>query len=169
MAALELREQVFVDGKIKDFESIRYLLAGEVRTRKLAGVAAAIHIPLNLVRMQNIQIPSGLANDAIKEEIKLQLEKDFPGLSDSLAIDFNVEKAEISGYSNVHFVATREEYISQYVSCINATGLKVKIVDVDVYALKRLANHHFMQQIQAENRSDFLLACSLAMREAPKW
>lgn len=179
MAALRLQEQVFVEGKIRDFEPIRWLLNEEVKKRKLAGIATAIQIPANLVRLQTIQIPSGLSRDAIKEEIKLQLEKDFPGLSDSLAIDFSIERAEMAGYSSVHFVVTREEYISQYVSCINATGLIVKIVDVDIYALKRLSTHHpfsritfsrqLLQQMEFANLTDFQMAGSLAMREVPKW
>lgn len=179
MVALELPENVFMDGKIRQFEMIERLLKEHVIKMKLRGLATAIHIPVNLIREQTIQIPSELSPVAIQQEIKMQLEKDFPGLNDALAMDFIVEKAELAGYANIHFVVTREEYISQYVSCINSTGLTVKIVDVDTYALKRLViphpfssisfSSHLLEQNAAENMEKYLLACSLAMREVPKW
>src|SRR5437870_11520006 len=96
MATVALPSSVFVDGKIKQFEIIADLLKEQVIKMKLGGMAVAIQIPLNLVREQTMQVPSGLTTHAICEEIKLQIEKDFPGLNDALAIDFSTEKIEPS-------------------------------------------------------------------------
>jgi len=166
-----LPEAVFVDGKIMEWELIRQVVSQLVNKMGLTGMAAAIHIPAREVHMQKIQIPRGMSDYAIEEEIKMQIKRDFPGLSHSLFIDFSVEKLQQSPYLQVSFAAAREEYISQYVNCIHSSGLKVKVVDVDVYALERgqAINSFSSQHIKPENFPDFFMACGLAMREVPKW
>lgn len=166
---LSLAEDVFFDGKIHLFEAIRQLLQAEVKNRELYGMATAIQIPLNLVHVQLVQIPFGLSPMAIQTEVNMQLKKDFPELSDSLAVDFNVER--VGDYANVHIVVTRKAYLAEYVACINATGLMVKIIDVDSYILERLTKMHLtdLQDEQPGMSNDFLLAYGLAMREVPKW
>lgn len=133
-----LPEGLFNEGKIKHWEIIREKLANIVHQLNIKGMIAAVVIPAGLVRMQQIHVPYGLPEIAIEAEIKVQLEKDFPGFSDTLLIDFNIVNMKESGYSGIFFVATRQEYVSQYVDCIRSAGLSVKIVDVDVYALKRV-------------------------------
>ena len=137
-AIVEMPDKVFADGKIKDWDKLRLVLANSVREHKLTGIATAINLPTNLVRIQHIKIPTGIPDAAVEEEIKVQVERDFPGLGDSLYIDFSITSAEESGYSDVFSVVTRQEYVSQYIQCINSIGLKTKIVDVDGYALKRI-------------------------------
>lgn len=138
--SVKMPDEAFSDGKIRNWDAIHLHVSALVKKMALTGMVTAINLPANQVRMQHMQVPYGLSDAAIAQEIKMQLEKDFPGLSDSLNIDFNVVTPKYAGYSEVMFVVTREEYVSQYVACINAAGLKVKVVDVDVYALKRLFN-----------------------------
>lgn len=137
-AITRLPDGVFNEGRIKRWEVVQEKLTETVRQLDIAGMMTAILLPASLVRMQQIQIPYGLPEAAIEAEIKVQLERDFPGFTDSLLMDFHVANAEESGYADVFFVVTRQEYVSQYVDCINAAGLSVKIVDVDVHALKRV-------------------------------
>lgn len=145
-AIIKMPDEIFADSKIRNWDGLRQVLAESVQELDLTGAATAINLPVNLVRMQRIQVPIGISDVAIMDEIKIQLERDFPGLGDSLSIDFKIIHPSEPGYLQVFFVVTRQEYVSQYVNCINSTGLKVKIVDVDVYALKRIFNivpsHH---------------------------
>lgn len=129
--ARKLPASSFQDGKIRNWEHIRSVLRGIVQESGWQGMAVAIQLPGNLVRMQKMRIPEGRREQAILQEIKMQVERDF-GVRDELAIDFHVQS------SMVHYVVSRMDYIRQYVDCINASGLKVKRVDVDLYVLRRL-------------------------------
>lgn len=179
MAEWKWAEPVFAAGKTNDFFVIQAVLSEWVNTMEQQGALAAIHIPIKLVRVHTIQLPIGVSHLEIEMEIHLQMERDIPGMHHSLAIDYRVKKANVSGYCDIHYVATREDYIKEYVQCMNATGLSVKIVDVDEYALKRLDKRDpfplirfrdgLLQQAKAYHLPDFLLAISLAMREAPRW
>jgi Tfp pilus assembly PilM family ATPase len=136
-----LPANIFADGKIREWGIVHSVLDDVVREAGWAGMAAAIQLPANLVRMQKMQIPYGMKNDAILDEIKLQVERDFRGMGGALSIDFHVDSCKEAGFSQVYFAVTRQEYVTQYVDCIHAAGLKVKMVDVDLYALKRLFAH----------------------------
>jgi type IV pilus assembly protein PilM len=149
-----LPREAFGDGKINNFERIGSYLEERVKLNNLNGLASVIQIPLNLVRIQQIQLPANMSHDAIREEIKVKLEKDFPGLLDSLLMDYVVETPTASPYSNVYFTVTRKEYVLQYVDCIHAAGLKVKVVDIDLFALKRLFH---LVSLPSENKVDVLI------------
>jgi type IV pilus assembly protein PilM len=169
---LPLPEEIFDGERIRDFERLMSLLATLVQEKKLTGMTAAIHLPANMVRMQQMQIPTGLPDETIREEIHLQIAKDFPGLGDALLLDYHLETLHPSSSSTVYFVVTREDYVLQYVNCMNAAGLKVKIVDVDLYAVQRLGielSPDLKQQMERDNLADYLLALGLAMREVPRW
>jgi Tfp pilus assembly PilM family ATPase len=87
--------------------------------------------------MQHIQLPAGMQDSHIETEIYAQVTRDFPSMTEALCIDFFEAPHKQAGYSDIFFVAVRQEYLWQYVNCVNAAGLKVKIVDIDIYALKR--------------------------------
>jgi Tfp pilus assembly PilM family ATPase len=93
--------------------------------------------------MQSLNLPSGLSSHAVELEIYAYLERNLPGMRETLCIDFVDAPAKTIGYSQVFFAAARQEYLSQYIACVNAAGLQVKIVDVDVYALQRAVSFCF--------------------------
>lgn len=133
----ELAAGIFVDGRIKQWDKFGAILTELVQMYGLTGTAASICLPVNLVRMQRLQLPQGLTDVLIEAEIKNQIERDFPGMTESLCIDFNISARNDGENVDVFFVVSRKEYIRQCVSVINSAGLKVKIVDIDVCALTR--------------------------------
>jgi Tfp pilus assembly PilM family ATPase len=132
-----LPSDVFVEGKIRRWEVLCSLLSEIVQVQGMRGLAAAITLPVNLVRMQSIILPSGLSDVAIEAEIYARVERDLPGMTEALCIDFTESQQKNTGYSTVFFTAVRQAYLSHYVECVNASGLKVKIADVDIYSLSR--------------------------------
>jgi Tfp pilus assembly PilM family ATPase len=135
-----LPEGAVTEGKIRDWDSIGTVLNHLVENLGLAGLGAAICLPVNLVRMQHIYLPSGISDAEIEMEIRAQVERDFPGMNATLCMDFDVVKPKQGRDWKVFFVVSREEYVSHYVKCINSTELNIKIVDVDVLALQRILN-----------------------------
>ncbi len=129
---------IFADGKIKDWDGLHAVLAAEVAGLGLKGMTAAIQLPAHLVRMQKRVLPFGLSSLAIESEIHRQLQRDLPGMSEALAIDFNELPQENDDEVAVLFFAARFAYVAQYVACVRKAGLNVKIVDVDLFALLRV-------------------------------
>jgi Tfp pilus assembly PilM family ATPase len=154
---IKLPETVFVDGKIKQWQELSLALRAGVEELACMNMAAAFSLPANLTRMQCLQVPVGISHAAIEEEIKVQVERDLPGLRDSLYIDFCISPSALAGYTNVFFVVTRQEYVSQYVDCLNATGLKVKIVDVDIFALKRILHFSSVKSLIMKSNKHLLI------------
>jgi Tfp pilus assembly PilM family ATPase len=125
---------VFSEGKIKRWDRVGMVLEEMVHQYNLGGMPAVITLPANLVRMQRLVIPLGLSAEAIKGEIETHIQKEWPGVTEALNIDF----IYLEGKQNIFFAAVRQEYVTQYMACVNAAGLSTKMADVDVYALKRV-------------------------------
>lgn len=132
-----LSADIFVEGKIKNWELLHSELSDLVYSLGLAGRAVALGLPANRVRVKHMTIPAGLSCQEIETSIHLQLRHDLPGLTDVLSVDFTETKQKDGSYSDLFFVATRQEYLSLYINYITLSGLKVKIIDVDVYAIVR--------------------------------
>jgi Tfp pilus assembly PilM family ATPase len=133
---------LFDQGKIRHWETLKLILHGLVQQCGLRGIAAAIHMPATQVRTRQIQLPEGLPDAEIEAEIHAQIQRDLPGMSEALCMDFVVLQAG-EGYVNVFSAAARQEYLMNYVHCVNASGLRVKIVDVDTHALVRAVNYAY--------------------------
>jgi type IV pilus assembly protein PilM len=136
IAKVMLPNSIFTDGKIKNWRALQTVMTEQVRVLGLKG-AAAVTLPANLVRMQRLSLPTGLSDTAIQEEITAQVQRDLPGVVEALSIDYTAVATAQAPYADVYFAAARQDYVSQLVQCVNQTGLQVKIVDVDIYALKR--------------------------------
>lgn len=132
-----LPAHIFNHGKIEHFEVLSGLVAKIVTHLKLRGLAAAISLPANLVRMHEIQVPQGLSEAQIEAEIYASLQQELIGMPEALYFDYT-EKHDTHGFSKIVFAATRQAYLSQFIQCVNAAGLVVKIVDVESYALQRI-------------------------------
>lgn len=164
-----LPNDVFAEGKIKNWELLRSILVDLVNIHQLNGMPTAISLPVNLVRIHQMQMPHGLSEAEIEIELFSYIHNHLPGLTDSLSIDFVSLPQKQADYNEIFFAATRKEYLSSYIDCVNAAGLKVKIVDVDIYALKRAISQEQQNRVNGLIQDQFLLACGLAMREVPKW
>jgi type IV pilus assembly protein PilM len=129
-------EDAVKNGKIYSWEQVTIQLSDLVKNRVLSG-RAAIAIPANLVRMKNILLPIGLSDTEITAEIEAHVLQDLSGVKEALCIDYVSAVRNEIGYVDVFFVAMKREVLSHYVTCVNASGLQAKIVDVDIYALTR--------------------------------
>lgn len=141
LMAKELPKDTFCEGKIKSWDRMSSILTELIETMGLKNSLAAIGLSSNLVIMQQITLPKGLTHEEIEAEIDACLHRDLPGLQGELSIDFNELSSSHTADAEFFFAATRQEYLSQFIACINASGLQVKIVDVDIYALKRIIFH----------------------------
>lgn len=166
---------IFSEDRVINWEYLGIQLTDFVLKHGLNGLKTAISVPSSLVRMQVIELPEGLTEAAMEAEIYLQLQRDLPGMRDVLHIDYTVLSRR-AGVGEVLFAAVRQGYLSQFIDCVDAAGLRVKKVDVDVLALKRAIKTQFntlhtetQTVLAALNQAEFLQAYGLAMCEAPPW
>lgn len=143
----QLKNILSPDGKIKSWEDLRLALAQLVTDLGIKGMPAAISLPANLVHMQHIQLPDHLLDVDIAAEISAQMQRDLPGMTDELYIDFIKYPSNQKEQIEVFFAATRKEYVMSYADCINQSGLKIKVVDIDVYALMRAIHFELDEKI----------------------
>jgi type IV pilus assembly protein PilM len=136
-AKLSLPQGLFSEGKINDWQLLTSLLAEQVENLGWQNLPTVIGLPAHLVRMQRLSLPAGLSAAEIEADIFLQLQQEMPGLSEPLAIDFSFLSAKEPDVLEVLYTAVREHYLAAYLQCLAVSGLNVKIVDVDCYALKR--------------------------------
>lgn len=130
---------IFTAGRIQRWEVLGSVLVEWFEELGIRQHVVAISLPMNVVRVQQISLSASLQDAEIEAAIFSHLQRDMPGLNEPLMIDFNV-LGKKQGQVTVLFMAVREAYLTNYVECLQAIGLKVKIVDVDVYALMRLVN-----------------------------
>lgn len=135
----DLPADIFAEGKITAFESLEAALGKLVQSECLQDTRVVVCVTANQVKMQKIPLPRGLSDVDIEAEISTQVYRALPGKSDALAIDFKVEAVDLEESVHVFFAAARKDYIQRYRRCIDGAGLRVAMVDVDIFALLRAA------------------------------
>ena len=136
-ACIPLPNTLFAEGQITQWDALQDILHDVVNRLRLTGKSAAIHLPSNLVRIQQMELPLGMKEAAIQHEISMKLSRDFQGIDDQLIMDFDVLVQSENKTLQVYYAITRKEYVSRYVDCVKLSGLKIKKVDVDLFALRR--------------------------------
>lgn len=133
-------------GKIYRWQFLENLLIELIAQQKLTG-EVAISLPLHLVRMQHITLPSGLSDAEIEAEIHMLMRRKMSHLAENIYIDFIKTIQPDKRYTDIFFIATRQDYLMKLVACIQSAGLTVTAVDVDVYALKRTLHFKLNNEI----------------------
>ena len=128
---------VMSEGKILQGQRITSLVAEWTRLLNWEGLATVIVLPASAVHRQHITLSLNLPEQAYTKEIEAHVRRDLFGLQDALAIDYTLLSATIQE-RDVLVSVTRQDDLTKYITCIEEAGLKVKIADMDLYALMRL-------------------------------
>jgi len=146
-------QTIFVESKIKYWDTLVTILAKLVDQLKIRDRPVAIHLPVHFVKMGYLQLPLGLSDEQIKTEIYAQAKHDWQNKED-LSLDFSQQTLTHAACSEILFVTANREYLSQYIQCVCSAGLRVQVVDVDIYALIRVLQYTdgllFEQNVQRE-------------------
>lgn len=142
-----LGKNVFSDGKITAFAELKKQLLDVVKSEGLQGVRAAVCVPASQVKMQRMTLPKGLSAQDIEAEISMQAHRLLPVKTENLALDYRVSDAGQPQEIDVFFAAARKDYIDDFQSCLHAAGLKVTMIDVDIFALLRAARYALCDEI----------------------
>jgi type IV pilus assembly protein PilM len=158
------------DGVIRDWEALLVELSAWVRERGVIGSKTAIALPLQQVKRQTLRLPEHLQDEEIEAEVRDCLERETYIAAESYAVDF-ARLAVEDGMLVVAFAAVARAYLDRYVQCVEAAGLRVKVVDIDTDAVARAeATLSRCDQVFRESVDiSYYRALGLALREVPLW
>jgi type IV pilus assembly protein PilM len=129
-----------VDGKIRQFDSVQTVVNQLVKETGTRGCKTVIALPANSVISKRIKLSSALSPVECEMEIAANVQKYFPGMTDELCFDFTLLNSVDKSQHEILLVASRQEQLNTYVAVAQASGLKIKKVDVDSHALMRAGN-----------------------------
>jgi len=100
---------------------------------------AAVAVAGSSVITKVIDMPSGLTEDALEEQITIEADQYIPFPLDEVAIDFEIQGQanEDSNVMQVLLAACRKENIELRIEALEQAGLTPKVIDVEAYAIER--------------------------------
>lgn len=137
-ALIPMPAEVFVDGRVKSWLLFDQFLRDLVLAQGLKGAAVVTCLPAQMVRTQKLSFPSSMTGVDLEQAIKMELVRDLSGMADITQHDYSLRSTLDAAYQEVIVTATRQEYVEQLANAFTKAGLKLKILDVDVYALQRV-------------------------------
>jgi len=132
----------FMHGTIKYWDQLTVVLTDMVENMGIKGRSVSLHLPLHLVNMQRLQLPLDVSDAQIALEIHAHMKEQ--GLIEEMFFHdyYRFIKNECS---EILYVAASREYLSRYIECVDQAGLRVKAIDIDVYALLRVIQYVYDQ------------------------
>lgn len=136
---IALPPRAIMDAKIQMIDQVAACLHAEVKRLQLEGMPAVVALPIQSVITKRIQVTKNSINEPKQNEFTENISRHFPGVTQELCYDYAVLPATDILQDQALLVATRSEQLNNYVNAVERSGLLVKIVDVDIYALARAA------------------------------
>ncbi len=144
MAVSALPVGAIVDGKIQQTDIVIAYLKKIIQKAHVHAANVTIAVPMQSIISKKISL-----TEAAAINLGDQINDYFPGVNDVLAYDYiEIDK-------EVWLIATRHDALMLYINMIESAGVKVSIVDVDLYALARAA--HFALSHKVRSYPIFLL------------
>lgn len=145
-------------GRIIEAEMFTHAMADYLAQHGLQNSVGAVCLPLSLGRCHVIDVAAKSPHEVIVAEIQMQLQRDLPGMLAKLTFDYAVCPGQRPGRDDVYYAVTRLEHVHQYIDCLTAAGLRLKVMDLDMYAIQRVLAHFLSQSRQNQQAILFLSA-----------
>lgn len=128
-----------VKDEIKNADVIANSLKELFRQFNVKTKSVALAIPRSAAIIKNITVDSRLTPSEIESRAWIEANRYFPDLVGDINLDFSITgpNAQDATQLDMVLVACRKEHIKPYLEIIRQSGLTVKIVDVNCYALER--------------------------------
>lgn len=136
LGSIPLSQNCIQDGKIVNLDLFATTLKKLVQETKTKGNLAAVAIPAQHVMTKRLQLPNFSHHEEYEAEIHTHFDRYVPGMSGEVCFDYHIMEKDTQ-HSTLQFVATKQDIVDTYRDVINQAGLKLKIIDVDSYAIVR--------------------------------
>lgn len=131
----------FQDGKIQDWQALTRSLQEMLQQLNLKTKNAAISLPAAQVHVCNIEMATSFSDEELDYEIDKYVAAELPWMKEVLCKDYHVKRLHHNDRCLVTVVISRQAYIEQFNDCLRQAQLRLRVVDVDIYALNRLLGH----------------------------
>lgn len=137
-AAVGLPQESVVDKQVINPDAV----SGAIRkTLKIAGTRtrdACVAVGGSGVITKTIQMPAGLQEDELEQQIQLDAEQYIPFPLDEVGLDFHVLGPSTDSKQNIDVLiaACRRDAIENRVAAVELAGLRCRIVDIEAHALE---------------------------------
>ena len=158
--------RIFHDDQIADWALLESELVRFVQLHHLHHHVVAISLPRALVKIHTMTVPASFTDEDIVSEITFYLEHELSLSNETAGFDFNVVKCDRE-QKEVLWVSVAKNDLTPYIQMVEQSGLKVKVVDVDEYALERA--HEATVDSLPPLSPLYTKALGLAMRENSRW
>ena len=128
-----------VEKNIVELEGVGQALQRVVARAKVSVKQAAVAVSGSAVITKSIEMESGLSDDELENQLKIEADQYIPYPLEEVAIDFEVQgpAARSPGRVEVLLAACRKENVEIREAALALAGLTAKVVDVEAYALER--------------------------------
>ena len=148
-------EGIVTEDAINDTEAVgaclRRLLAKAHTSLKFGAVAVSNSSTI----IKSVKMPAALTEDELESQIMVEASDYIPYPIDEVALDFEVQGLDPQNAERVDVLvaACRKDRVECHDELLEMAGLKVKVVDIDVYAIERAYQHLIEPQIGASERN----------------
>lgn len=138
-AVRPLPPNAVVEKNINEVEPVADVLRNLIVQSKTKLKNAAVAVAGSAVITKMIEMPAGLSDDALENQITLEADQYIPYPLEEVALDFEVQGASESneGQLDVLLAACRREHVDLRVEVLSLAGLDAKVIDVEAYTMER--------------------------------
>ncbi len=151
---IALAANAIVDGKIQQVDEVQMALLTLIQKTKVGKCTTVIGLPANCMISKRVQLPANLTPIELETELTSHLSNYFPGIKELLFYDYMKLLSKDSRNDSIFVVAARGDQVMNYVNVVQSVGLKVAIVDIDLYALMRAVQFAIRKEVK---QSSFIL------------
>lgn len=133
LPANAVTDKQVTDPKVVGEAVMRAISRAGTRTKNAAVAVAGASVISKV-----IQLPKGLSEDDMEQQIKVEADQYIPYPIEEVSIDFEVigESDKVKDNVDVLLAACRKEQVEQRAAALEIAGLKPKVVDIETYALE---------------------------------
>jgi type IV pilus assembly protein PilM len=138
-AAVAVPSGAVIEKEIKDGPVLAETIAKALAQSKSKAKYAALALPDSSVIRKVIALDKTLTDDEMEMQVMIQADKFIPYPLSEVRIDFDVvgQSEDNPTCVDVVVVASRAEKVQQRINALVDSGLEVKVVDVESYAIER--------------------------------
>lgn len=146
-----------VEKNINEVEAVAETVQSVTQLAKCKTKTVAVAVAGSAVITKMIEMPAGLSDDAMEDQITLEADQYIPYPLEEVAIDFEVQgiSERSPDQADVLLAACRRENVDLRVDVMELAGLQPKIVDVEAYAMERAFS---LIEEQLEDQEDQVVA-----------
>lgn len=140
-----------VEKNINDIEAVSEVVKALLKQSKTKLKHAAVAVAGSAVITKQIQMPGGLSEDVLEEQIYSEADQYIPFPLDEVSIDFEIlgPVEDNPDQIEVLLAACRSENVDARYGLLEAAGLIPEIVDIEAYTMER-AFELLMEQFEDE-------------------